>query len=78
MRTIGGIEARCRGHACIHQRSPLIVGDDGAAHAALLQQACRAQQQGSFARAQEAACKDQCGAVIALRQAAPTPRRHEE
>jgi hypothetical protein len=75
-RDFTGIEAGCRGHTRIHQRSSLIVGDDGGAHALLLQQAGRPQQQGGFARSQESACKDQRGAAIALRQAAPTPRRH--
>jgi hypothetical protein len=67
-----GIETGGGGHARIHQRAALIVGNDGGAQTAFVQQARGAQEQGSLARAQEAAGKDQGGAV---RQAAPTLRR---
>jgi hypothetical protein len=67
-----GIEAGCGGHAGIHQRAALIVGDDGGAQAATVEQARGAQQQGGLARAEESSDQDQ---ERAIRQAAPTLRR---
>jgi len=68
-----GIEALRRDEARVNQGAGLVVGDDGGAHAAAVEQARGTELQGGLAGAQETAGEHDGGAI---RQAALTPHRH--